>query len=711
MTDDIVSAALELGAKGFSVFPITTNSKIPNLKKWNEKASRNPEDIKEMFSSYYKPNIAIHCSTFKDGYLTVIDLDVSEKIDGVKAFEALCKKHSIPPIKTKKVMTPSGGFHYYFRTREPVKNSASEIAPGVDVRSENGYVLAEKSQIDGKIYQQCDSYDQVAFMPEKLFELLSAPKPKAKPEKKTTIKLDLEANIKRATEFLQSEKPAIEGLGGDEWTYKVSCKVRDLGISQNKCFELMDQHWNGRCEPPWDAEELEAKISNAYNYAQNSIGERSPESQFDKIDSELEQAFRELEKEWCFVTHDGRFHAVRKRVSQDGIVSFDLARKVDFFDHNESKTVNVKVGKKIKREEVARLYVKYPKRLHYTDGIEYDPTNSLPSTVLNTFQGFAKQPIEGDVKPFLEFTKNIITGGSEKHASHLIKLIAYRFQNLGEPGHCAPVIFGDKGCGKTFFCDIFRTIIGPQHSLNATDPDKIFGRFNDHMLYMSLVVFPEMFILAKKHQEMFKSYITDSYFSIEGKYGKIGNAKNKTFFLITSNENHVVQTSANDRRFFILEVDNSKQNDTEYFSSLQQYLNSGGYEAIYYYLLNLDLTDFNPRIPPKTKAWEQHVIMGMDSIHRWLFNSLSHASIHFTEWTEEGLRINCQLLQHDYVKSLSPKEKGETTDRGFQTSIGMNLNKVFKRKIKQGHDYLLPPLSEARVHFSQFHGLDRHDWG
>jgi hypothetical protein len=49
MTDDIVSAALELGAKGFSVFPITTNSKIPNLKKWNEKASRNPEDIKEMF--------------------------------------------------------------------------------------------------------------------------------------------------------------------------------------------------------------------------------------------------------------------------------------------------------------------------------------------------------------------------------------------------------------------------------------------------------------------------------------------------------------------------------------------------------------------------------------------------------------------------------------------------------------------------------------
>jgi hypothetical protein len=94
MTDDIVSAALELGAKGFSVFPITTNSKIPNLKKWNEKASRNPEDIKEMFSSYYKPNIAIHCSTFKDGYLTVIDLDVSEKIDGVKAFEALCKKNT-----------------------------------------------------------------------------------------------------------------------------------------------------------------------------------------------------------------------------------------------------------------------------------------------------------------------------------------------------------------------------------------------------------------------------------------------------------------------------------------------------------------------------------------------------------------------------------------------------------------------------------------
>ena len=55
--------------------------------------------------------------------------------------------------------------------------------------------------------------------------------------------LDLPTNINLAINYLINLAPeAIEGQGGDPTAYSVACRVRDLGISEAMCEDLMIEH-------------------------------------------------------------------------------------------------------------------------------------------------------------------------------------------------------------------------------------------------------------------------------------------------------------------------------------------------------------------------------------------------------------------------------------------------------------------------------------
>jgi hypothetical protein len=165
------------------------------------------------------------------------------------------------------VRTPTGGYHLYFSTLEPARCGVDVIGlAGVDVRGVNGYVLAPGSVIAGRVYEHAfGANDSPAPLPETFKALLKAPNKKAK------------SSIAR--------KAAVEGAGGDSWTFQTACCLRDCGVSEEKATELMIEpsqaedeteplSWNERCEPPWDLDDLKVKVANAYKYAQNAPGER-----------------------------------------------------------------------------------------------------------------------------------------------------------------------------------------------------------------------------------------------------------------------------------------------------------------------------------------------------------------------------------------------------------------------------------------------------
>jgi hypothetical protein len=79
--------------------------------------------------------------------IVVIDLDRKNGVDGWDSFKDLEAKHG-QIEDTPVVITPSGGFHFWFRHPKghKIATTAGQLAPGVDIRGDGGYVIVPPSR-------------------------------------------------------------------------------------------------------------------------------------------------------------------------------------------------------------------------------------------------------------------------------------------------------------------------------------------------------------------------------------------------------------------------------------------------------------------------------------------------------------------------------------------------------------------------------------
>lgn len=274
--------ALTLAMNGYYLFPLEENSKFPEAGySWTHRSTVDAESIKGWFKDRHmgwerNPNIGIDCG--KSG-LYVIDVDVKNGKHGDKTLTELKKKHGL--TNTREVMTPTGGRHLIYENTASLSNTAEALGPGIDTRGIGGYIVAPGSEIDGVEYLFTNKRE-VAELDEWVGELLADYKFRPNREKGATISEDDPANIDRATAWLEeSAKHAVEGAGGDHITYATAAKLRDFGCSEDVTLQLMLDHWNDECSPPWDADDLERKVANAFSYGQQATGANSLEAEFD----------------------------------------------------------------------------------------------------------------------------------------------------------------------------------------------------------------------------------------------------------------------------------------------------------------------------------------------------------------------------------------------------------------------------------------------
>lgn len=267
-----LEAARALIARGFKIFPITENAKFPPLlADWPTLATNDPFHVNLQWSDRGTPmaNIGIHCEGF-------IVIDVDTKKDGKRALDLIRLSEDLPA--TLCARTPSGGEHYFYRLPDGhpgVPNSVDELGRGLDVRSTGGYVVAAGSTVPLGDYAWADPSMAVAPAPAWLRNRLGT----GAGIRNTALHDDRrvhdapDQSVARAADWLARQAPAIEGQGGDRHTFTVACGLRDQGVSADQALELL-QSWNEQCEPPWAPADLQAKVRNAYAYAQNESGGR-----------------------------------------------------------------------------------------------------------------------------------------------------------------------------------------------------------------------------------------------------------------------------------------------------------------------------------------------------------------------------------------------------------------------------------------------------
>jgi hypothetical protein len=274
--------AKALKAKGLSIFRIKHNNKEPVATGWQDEALI--ADVKQ-----WENGQSFNIGVATGGTLLVIDIDMKKGKDGETAWAALCKEHDIDESQFQ-IATPNGGRHLYYSVPDglKLKNSASKIATGVDVRGKGGFVVGPGSSISEGTYTVINIGAEIMEMPQALIDLCGRARKRDDEYDVPVGDLDTEENIGRAKQYLKGNAPlSVEGDGGDQTAFAVAARVRDMGVSEEMCADLMAEDWNDRCSPPWSGDELSVKVSNAYRYATGRIGGDTAEAQFaDEPDSE-----------------------------------------------------------------------------------------------------------------------------------------------------------------------------------------------------------------------------------------------------------------------------------------------------------------------------------------------------------------------------------------------------------------------------------------
>lgn len=143
--NSLLEAALDCARKGCYVVPC--NGKIPILKKWPERSSKDPEQIKFWWKKWFDANIGIDLG--KSGLL-VLDMDGPE---GIKTYN---KQTAESGKKAKKTPTQrtGRGFHKFYERPVGGSKNRTKFLPGLDIKCDGGLaIVAPSLHKSGKRYE------------------------------------------------------------------------------------------------------------------------------------------------------------------------------------------------------------------------------------------------------------------------------------------------------------------------------------------------------------------------------------------------------------------------------------------------------------------------------------------------------------------------------------------------------------------------------
>lgn len=278
MSDNpLLQAALDYAAKGWPVFPCDATKK-PLVDGGFKAASTDPTRLGAWWGQWPGANIGF-CPG--DAAIMVVDIDPgADRADLHQNVGGL-------PATGLRASTPRGGQHLYFALAEgeEVPPSTHKLSRSVDVRSSGSYVLLPPSYvvdqekgIDGPYVWENWPLPKPAYRTEGMIKAAGQKREKSDKAQVWLIEPDLQENIKAAIEYLTSDRcrPAIQGQGGDKMTYDTAAMMRSFGLSPDTALRLLDEVYSAKCEPPWDYDQLQVKVANAYEYATSAPGNMTP---------------------------------------------------------------------------------------------------------------------------------------------------------------------------------------------------------------------------------------------------------------------------------------------------------------------------------------------------------------------------------------------------------------------------------------------------
>jgi hypothetical protein len=135
----MIRTAITLARRGVAVFPCRPRDKRPATVNGLKDATTDASLIRQWWRTNPDYNVAI--ATGAISRIFAIDVD---GLDAEFELRKLEGEHGALPSSIE-VITARGRHIYFQWPAQPIRNSASKIAPGIDVRGDGGYVLVPPS--------------------------------------------------------------------------------------------------------------------------------------------------------------------------------------------------------------------------------------------------------------------------------------------------------------------------------------------------------------------------------------------------------------------------------------------------------------------------------------------------------------------------------------------------------------------------------------
>lgn len=653
--------ALELASRGFWVFPLKVGQKKPLHQGWQNEATTDPDAIRAMWRRDF--NVGIFTEKFGSGgkALCVLDVDDKHGKKGSLAFLQLdIDGFEFPRTLTHR--TPSGGRHLIYVCDTPMQPGTDVLGEGLDIRSGGSYIAAPGCALDeygGKGYEQIEGGAPVQ-LPEWAAGRIGQRRiasPRASDRKPLEGIVEDKAAT-RAAKWLQRAPVATQDQGGDIQTFKTAATVKDMGCSQEVTFALMLEHWNDRCLPPWDRDELETKVANAFNHGQNAQGSAAPEAIFPPLPLEFLEAMEtpvgaaklpkrksnaqrvlDLNEEWALVLRGAtvlRFST--DQYGQKEVVNYSLTEFHAWF-------ANQRFAYEGERMKTLSLHWLEDGRRRQYEGVVFCPQQDAGPRWYNLWQGFTVKPVEGpanhpSLDAFLDHALNNVCSGNAKEFNWLMGFFAHLIQKPWEKPLVAVVMQGLKGCGKNALVERVGALVG-QHSLLASNDRYLMSNFNSHMENNLLFILDEASWAGdKKAEGRLKDLITGTRHNIERKGCEPYMVTNLCRVIILGNETWMVPATQDERRFAVFAVRegrmaNGSDEKMQFFEKMRVGMENGGYAHLLRYLLDFDLSPVNVNKAPRTFGLSDQQIANQSPLGRWWYECLAQRTIVEGDWAGE----------------------------------------------------------------------------
>lgn len=261
------------------------------------------------------------------------------------------------------------------------------------------------------------------------------------------------------------------------------------------------------------------------------------------------------------------------------------------------------------------------------ESVIFDPTMQADHKSYNLFRGFAIKPKKGEWGLLKQHIHKVLCCKNDKYMQYIMAWMARIIQAPGSdrPG-VAVVLLGGKGVGKGTLANCLGRIIGESY-VPVSSSKGLTGDFNMH-LAKALVVFADEAVWGgdKQAEGRLKHLITDPTCDFEPKGIDKITLPCHANLIIASNEPWVVPASADERRYFVLEIP-EQQLPRRYFDDLYRQMENGGYAAMMYDLMEYDYTAVSLRDSPKTAGLSEQVKHSFDSVHVFWLNILERGFI------------------------------------------------------------------------------------